>query len=71
MHNPEGMWYCTRCDSDYCLVHGTEHSKNPKGYLKRYKPKPKLIIVPKPDPRKELMFKYKSHINKLPIQRLT
>jgi len=24
-HNPEGMFYCTRCDADYCLVHGKIH----------------------------------------------
>jgi len=23
--SPEGMWYCLRCDSDYCLVTGKEH----------------------------------------------
>jgi len=22
---PEGMWFCLRCDSDYCLVTGKEH----------------------------------------------
>lgn len=35
---PEGMWRCGFCDADYCLVHGTEHSYNPKGYLKPYTP---------------------------------
>lgn len=24
-HNPEGMWYCTNCDIDFCLVHGKSH----------------------------------------------
>ncbi|MGC9516862.1 MAG: hypothetical protein ACP5C3_04095 [Methanomicrobiales archaeon] len=24
-HNPEGMWYCTACDMDFCLVHGKSH----------------------------------------------
>jgi len=24
-HNPEGMWYCTNCDVDFCLVHGKSH----------------------------------------------
>ncbi|MBI5679863.1 MAG: hypothetical protein HZC47_03080 [Methanobacterium sp.] len=23
--SPEGLWYCTRCDMDYCLVHGKSH----------------------------------------------
>lgn len=22
---PEGMWYCTRCDMDFCLAHGKSH----------------------------------------------
>jgi hypothetical protein len=23
--SPEGLWYCTKCDIDYCLVHGKSH----------------------------------------------
>ena len=22
---PEGMWVCSACDADYCLVHGKSH----------------------------------------------
>lgn len=36
-HNPEGMWYCTRCDMDFCLVHGKEHVSGTDNYLKRMK----------------------------------
>lgn len=33
---PEGIWYCTVCDADFCLVHGKEH-KDPTGaYLIPY-----------------------------------
>ena len=29
--SPEGMWVCTKCDADFCLVCGKEHIiKNPK-----------------------------------------
>jgi hypothetical protein len=29
--SPEGMFYCTYCDADYCVVHGKEHiNTNPK-----------------------------------------
>jgi hypothetical protein len=24
----EGLWYCTRCDMDFCLVHGKEHGNS-------------------------------------------
>jgi hypothetical protein len=33
---PEGMWYCTNCDADYCLVHGKEHREGTHWYLKPY-----------------------------------
>jgi hypothetical protein len=23
--SPEGLWYCIKCDVDYCLVHGKSH----------------------------------------------
>lgn len=36
-HNPEGMWYCTRCDMDFCLVHGKEHISGSDVYLTRIK----------------------------------
>ena len=36
-HNPEGMWYCTRCDMDFCLVHGKEHISGSDNYLTRTK----------------------------------
>lgn len=32
-HNPEGMWYCMRCDMDFCLVHGKEHIRGSNIYL--------------------------------------
>lgn len=28
--SPEGMWYCTRCDMDFCLVHGKSHDSRGK-----------------------------------------
>ena len=31
---PEGMWYCTRCDMDFCLIHGKSHD-NRGHYLVR------------------------------------
>jgi hypothetical protein len=40
---PEGMWVCSKCDADYCLVHGKSHTSKAK-YLS--KPTP----VPKPKP---------------------
>ncbi len=44
-HNPEGMWYCTRCDMDFCLVHGKEHISGSDVYLTRIKnPNTKKII---------------------------
>lgn len=40
--SPEGMWYCTRCDMDFCGQCGKEHIKGSKYWLKRTnKPKPK------------------------------
>ncbi len=36
-HNPEGMWYCTKCDMDFCLVHGKEHISGTDKYLTRIK----------------------------------
>jgi hypothetical protein len=33
---PEGMWYCTVCDADYCLVHGKEHRAGTVWYLNPY-----------------------------------
>lgn len=36
-HNPEGMWYCTGCDMDFCLVHGKEHISGSDHYLTRTK----------------------------------
>lgn len=36
-HNPEGMWYCTRCDMDFCLVHGKEHISGSDNYLTHIK----------------------------------
>ncbi|MEM4526039.1 MAG: pseudomurein-binding repeat-containing protein, partial [Methanothermobacter sp.] len=32
--NYEGMWYCTHCDADYCLVCGKLHVSGSKVYLK-------------------------------------
>lgn len=37
-HNDEGMWYCSNCDADYCLVHGKEHISGSNYYLVPYKP---------------------------------
>ncbi|NPV65078.1 MAG: hypothetical protein HPY63_06175 [Methanobacteriaceae archaeon] len=34
--NYEGMWYCTHCDADYCLVCGKLHVSGSKVYLTRY-----------------------------------
>lgn len=28
--SPEGLWYCTKCDIDYCLVHGKSHDSRGK-----------------------------------------
>ena len=33
-HNPEGMWYCTNCDIDFCIVHGKSHDHR-KLFLKK------------------------------------
>lgn len=33
---PEGIWYCTQCDADFCLVHGKEHKDPTKAYLTPY-----------------------------------
>ncbi len=30
---PEGMWVCTKCDADFCLVTGKEHIVNNPKYL--------------------------------------
>jgi hypothetical protein len=30
---PEGMWVCTKCDADFCLVIGREHIANSTKYL--------------------------------------
>ncbi|MCK9151171.1 hypothetical protein [Methanobacterium alcaliphilum] len=35
---PEGMWVCSSCDADYCLVHGKSHTSKAK-YLKKVKSK--------------------------------
>ena len=32
----EGLWYCTKCDADFCLVHGKEHNDPTKLYLTPY-----------------------------------
>ncbi len=34
--NYEGMWYCTHCDADYCIVCGKLHVSGSKVYLKPY-----------------------------------
>jgi hypothetical protein len=31
---PEGMWVCSNCDADFCLVHGKSHVTKAK-YLKK------------------------------------
>lgn len=31
---PEGMIYCTRCDADFCAVHGKEHVYEGSTYLR-------------------------------------
>lgn len=31
---PEGMLYCTRCDADFCVVHGKEHVYGGAKYLR-------------------------------------
>ncbi|WBF10614.1 hypothetical protein ISG34_00225 [Methanothermobacter marburgensis] len=31
---PEGMWFCSRCDADFCLVHGKSHTSRAR-YLLR------------------------------------
>lgn len=33
---PEGMWVCTKCDADFCLVTGKEHVINSPKYLTAY-----------------------------------
>lgn len=33
---PEGMWVCTKCDADFCLVTGKEHIVNSPKYLTQY-----------------------------------
>lgn len=40
----EGLWYCTRCDMDFCVVHGKSHDGRGM-YLKRY-----VIPPPAPEP---------------------
>lgn len=41
--SPEGLWYCTRCDMDFCLVHGKEHVNHNAYWLVRTTiPKPKI-----------------------------
>ncbi|MBE2899970.1 hypothetical protein DNK57_03940 [Methanothermobacter thermautotrophicus] len=32
---PEGMWVCSHCDADFCLVHGKSHTSRAR-YLTRY-----------------------------------
>ena len=32
----EGLWYCKKCDADFCLVHGKEHYDPTKLYLTPY-----------------------------------
>lgn len=34
---PEGMWYCTHCDADYCCQCGKEHVIRTKYWLTPYK----------------------------------
>jgi hypothetical protein len=42
---PEGMWYCTNCDADFCLVHGKKHIVGSNVYLTSYTPpQPKTRI---------------------------
>ncbi|MGZ7117312.1 MAG: hypothetical protein ACXVHS_07685 [Methanobacterium sp.] len=33
---PEGIWYCTECDADFCLIHGKEHKDPTNAYLIPY-----------------------------------
>lgn len=32
--SPEGLWYCSRCDRDYCMGNGKENIRNSKYKLK-------------------------------------
>ena len=32
----EGLWYCTHCDADFCLIHGKEHRNPTQAYLTPY-----------------------------------
>ncbi|MDP3484451.1 MAG: hypothetical protein Q8S06_02930 [Methanobacteriaceae archaeon] len=31
---PEGMWVCSNCDADFCMVHGKSHVKKAKYLIK-------------------------------------
>ncbi len=56
--SPEGMWYCTRCDADFCLVHGKEHINNNAKWLSTYSPK-QVKTEEKTDNKTDLLSLYK------------
>lgn len=41
--SPEGLWYCTNCDRDYCAKCGKIHSSERYWLLRTNKPKIKVI----------------------------
>lgn len=65
---PEGMWYCTICDMDYCIVKGKSHDNRGQylipfsGTINNWQVKhgyfikklPNLVVNPVPNPEHKL-----------------
>ena len=52
--SPEGLWYCTKCDIDYCLVHGKSHDYRGKYLIHTTEP-----LVQVPDNAKKVNAQFK------------
>lgn len=53
-NSQEGMWYCTVCDCDFCLVCGKEHRLGTDLYLTTYN-----LTQPEPEPEINTDFSIK------------
>lgn len=52
--NVEGMWYCSRCDMDFCLVHGKSHDRRGRYLSKAKTVKSSSAVVGKKPPNELL-----------------
>jgi hypothetical protein len=57
--SPEGLWYCTKCDIDYCLVHGKSHDYRGKYLTPTTIPKTEPVVQKVPDNAQKVNAQFK------------